>query len=287
MRIITTNYPTAAQKADILTLVADVAAKDGIVVTIAAEDFPPGPRPCTFMMAIEADTLCGVAAMTPGNEPETTFVVAPSRRRKGIATQLLAEVRSEQAARGLTSGLLVGDLASPGMRPFLDTIGATEETGEFRMVCSARPATDLPSIPKLELRRATPSDVTVMSSILQQAFDHPIEQVTVRVEAGLAERDRYFLLAVLDGLPVGLVRLGAWDGMGDITSLAVMPEVQGRGIGKILLLVASQTLFDQGFAEVGLDVATTNQHALGLYESVGYRVTNAFGFFRLATETST
>lgn len=55
-------------------------------------------------------------------------------------------------------------------------------------------------------------------------------------------------------------------------SLAVAPSTRGTGLGKSLLLEVEQRAAEKGRLYMRLEVAKTNQVAIKLYESLGYRV---------------
>jgi mycothiol synthase len=76
--------------------------------------------------------------------------------------------------------------------------------------------------------------------------------------------------------PVGLVAVSR-DPMGRefafIDQLAVVPALQGRGIGRTLLRAAVRVAFAAGLDVVELSTNETNERARGLYTSEGFEVT--------------
>ena len=67
---------------------------------------------------------------------------------------------------------------------------------------------------------------------------------------------------------------GEWEYNGEtaciIHRLCVEPEVQNRGIGKMLLNHIENQLRNNSFESVRLDVFSENPHAVSLYEKSGY-----------------
>jgi ribosomal protein S18 acetylase RimI-like enzyme len=61
--------------------------------------------------------------------------------------------------------------------------------------------------------------------------------------------------------------------VGEIESLAVLPEYRGQGIGTRLLRQLQDRLREQGAADVVLGVLPGNTDAVRLYERLGYRPT--------------
>jgi GNAT superfamily N-acetyltransferase len=58
-----------------------------------------------------------------------------------------------------------------------------------------------------------------------------------------------------------------------VMSVDVAEASRGRGFGRALMLVAEQVCLTAGVRDLGLNVFTENRTAIGLYASLGYRVT--------------
>lgn len=88
-------------------------------------------------------------------------------------------------------------------------------------------------------------------------------------------------LVVTDGTkPIGVTKVGPsrWDefeGYGEIMTLYLLPEYQGKGFGKILLQNAIERLLDLGYRRVHLWVIEDNQSARQFYESKGFSLNGA------------
>ena len=70
---------------------------------------------------------------------------------------------------------------------------------------------------------------------------------------------------------VGYAICGTSGGRGFVQRLAVAPEVQGRGIGKALLLDGLSWLRAEGAQEIAVNTQVGNDPALALYRQVGFR----------------
>jgi len=57
----------------------------------------------------------------------------------------------------------------------------------------------------------------------------------------------------------------------NVHDLAVLPELQGQGIGKQLLAAVEEQARARGCVKVTLEVLETNARARGLYHAVGFR----------------
>jgi ribosomal-protein-alanine N-acetyltransferase len=77
--------------------------------------------------------------------------------------------------------------------------------------------------------------------------------------------------AVCDDKMVGFVagEIDKYQNMGWIITIGVLPEFEGRGIGKSLLETAEQELWHRTSA-IRLTVRRSNQRAIQLYQHTGY-----------------
>jgi ribosomal protein S18 acetylase RimI-like enzyme len=200
-----------------------------------------------------------------GGPVELAGMVAPTARRRGIGTALL--LAGLDASRGLAPGqiLLVVPRGSAGGKALAQRHGGVLEHSEHALVLLGEPE-DGPSDPRVTLRRAGPDDAAVVGRLLEDAFGHPA--------TGLAELlgsdEERTLVVELDGAPVGTVRLTADGEQAGVYGFAVDPAHQGRGIGRDVLRRVCRLLRADGARRVGLEVATDNDRALGLYTSLGF-----------------
>ncbi len=97
-----------------------------------------------------------------------------------------------------------------------------------------------------------------------------VAEQQVPIEEEWDERDgiAVFLLALVDGVPVGTVRLvDQGDGSGLLGRMAVLPSGRGRGTGAALVRAAEELARESGLDRVELHAQT---HALGFYQRLGY-----------------
>lgn len=83
--------------------------------------------------------------------------------------------------------------------------------------------------------------------------------------AGVPDR-RWYRIAEQDGVIVGYVGLGIGIGTGDVQTIAVRPDAQGRGCGGVLLDALLAAARERGCSEVLLEVRADNSSAIALYE---------------------
>ena len=91
------------------------------------------------------------------------------------------------------------------------------------------------------------------------------------------------IVAVKDQIPVGKAQL-RWDAETTLSDIAVLPQLQGQGIGRSLIAHGINLSLGEGKTIQGLDVETRNQRALNLYTRLGFYIQNSCDFWRIDIE---
>lgn len=86
----------------------------------------------------------------------------------------------------------------------------------------------------------------------------------------LTVQPELFLVGELDGKLVATLMAGYEGHRGWVNYLAVAPEHRRRGFGRMLMQEAEERLLALGCPKVNVQVRSSNQEALGFYESIGY-----------------
>ena len=239
----------------------------------------------TAFFVWDESTLIGFGHLPNDPTPEGCLMVHPHHRRQGCGTAILTAMQVELQRRGMLEALLVADQGSASASAFLGAAALPYRSSEFRLELD-RSAIDRtrPRISGLAMRVAHLRDTDALVNLLVAAFDHAPADARDFVERGLNERSRGFHLALLNGEAVGVLRAGEIDGSGDITAFGVRPDLQRRGIGRQMLIETIDLLTAAGLQKIVIEVATVNAHALGLYESCGFRVASEYGFYSATAE---
>jgi ribosomal protein S18 acetylase RimI-like enzyme len=208
---------------------------------------------------------------------EITGMVDPCARLRGVATALLEAALPVCRARGYERALLVIPRGSAGGREFALRRGAVLEHSEHAMVLLDTP-TDGPADSRIELRRAVPADASGLTRLLGVAFGEPSSDPHDHPADGSTRT----LIVERDGSAVGTLRLTRDEDTGGIYGFVVDPAWQGRGIGRDVLRRVCRQLRDEGVRRIGLEVAVENDHALGLYTSLGFTQVATEDYYALA-----
>lgn len=131
------------------------------------------------------------------------------------------------------------------------------------------------------VRRATMNDLDEIAEIERASFSDPWTRDALATALGLAHIR--FLVAEDgregesrnggndEGKLAGYVVALAMGEEGEIADLAVSPGARRHGVGRMLLDRTERELADCGVQALYLEVRESNEAALGLYRSQGYR----------------
>jgi len=76
---------------------------------------------------------------------------------------------------------------------------------------------------------------------------------------------------------------GLYDGRrGVVQSVAVLPEEQGKGYGKVIVMAVVEALQQLGTSRIRLFVVKENTRALGFYEHLGFQIHDYVHYMGLA-----
>ncbi len=212
-----------------------------------------------------------------GGEPELAGAVDPAWRRHGIGSSLLARALELVGERGRTRVLLVTPTATETGRRFALARGATLDHSEHHLELGGRPEGPPAAGPsaaalRIRLARDDEGDRREIVSILEAGFGQG-------AYAGQAGPTDLVLVAERGGVAVGTVRLDLGGEPAGIYGLAVRPDVRGQGIGRAILYETCLEARRRGARRLTLEVETDNDHALGLYTSVGFELRTTEDYF--------
>lgn len=83
-----------------------------------------------------------------------------------------------------------------------------------------------------------------------------------------------FLVGKIDDLIIATIMVGYEGHRGWINYLAVSPEYQRQGIGRLMMETAETELKKLGCPKINLQIRTTNKTVIAFYESLGFTQDN-------------
>ncbi|WIY54376.1 GNAT family N-acetyltransferase [Devosia sp. YIM 151766] len=136
-------------------------------------------------------------------------------------------------------------------------------------------------MPGITIRKARISDAPRLADIAYRAWESGILPILIERD-GMRERERrrlvravgeawrYAIVAEIDDMVVGWC--SRQRGRNYIPYLFVMPEIQGHGIGTLLLERMEIMLELEGAAHIHLETPADHVRAVHFYEKQGYRI---------------
>jgi ribosomal protein S18 acetylase RimI-like enzyme len=210
-----------------------------------------------------------------GNKVELCGMVHPDYRRKGIFTQLFSDAKKETEDRKYKKILLNAPTNSKSAQGFLQTISCSYSFSEHQMKWEGE---EMVINEDVILRHSAPEDLELEIQLDVQCFG--FEEDDAR---GYNEQirlvDEYYVIES-NWMPVGKMRISHTNGEAWIYGFAILPEYQGKGIGKKALTNVVMKEHQEGFP-VFLEVEAKNANALRLYESCGFKAYHSQDYYDL------
>jgi ribosomal protein S18 acetylase RimI-like enzyme len=235
--------------------------------------------PSSDVLWYENGQLVGFAGMYGYGDPskvEATILVHPDFRRRGIGRHMARVVVRECQKRGVRRLLLVVPQESREGPEFARVTGTRHSHSEYTMDLDMTRIPSFETMPDpVELRPAGAEDVPVMAAIVASAFAEPVQEEEQALVRLMKDPTRTTYLAAQDGRPVGVIQSAVSEGRTFIVHFAVRPDMQGRGIGRQMLMAIVRGLLNSGGKWITIEVETENQNALSLYRRCGFVTINA------------
>lgn len=123
--------------------------------------------------------------------------------------------------------------------------------------------------PRVHIREFLPEDMSSILEIERSSFSVPWSEGAFR--SLLRRRDSLLIVAAEGGRVVGYAAAWFAAGEGELGDLAVDPDHRRRGIGQALVERVRSEARQRGVDRLFLQVRQSNESALALYESIGFR----------------
>lgn len=211
-----------------------------------------------------------------GSTVEVCGMVKPSERRKGHFHRLFQQGMERIRTNKYKKILLNAPAGSDTAKAFLSKQGAEYVLSEFQMEWQEMLLEETDGI---FLRQSTPEDYEMRVRLSVTGFG--LNEEDARVMESKSDPD-ILMIDVHEGT-VGKIRVSREEGQAWIYGFSILPEHQGQGIGRKVLRKVIKEQSSAGYS-VHLEVETKNDHALGLYESVGFKVAHAQDYYRYPIE---
>jgi len=201
-----------------------------------------------------------------GSAPlEVTGMVDPRARRRGIGRAMWDAAAKLCHEHGAERVLLVVPRVSVAGREFARSIGLRHEHSEHALRLTRSPVGGGDG-GGVGLRAAGIDDLEALSRLYDDGF-HDGGHVDA---SRLSDDRRRTLLVTKDNAVIGTIGVVRDGARGAIYGFVIHSSQRGHGYGRAVLQRVCRDLLQDGAEYVDLEVATDNDHALGLYTSVGF-----------------
>ena len=120
----------------------------------------------------------------------------------------------------------------------------------------------------LAVRRMRYPDIEAVGLIDAGAYSRPWSAATWRRELG--DSQRHHLVAMVDGAIIGHAGVLFVAEEAHVTTVAVMPDQQGRGVATLLVLDLLDETRSRGVDSATLEVRATDRRAQRIYSRIGF-----------------
>jgi ribosomal protein S18 acetylase RimI-like enzyme len=162
--------------------------------------------------------------------------------------------------------------------PLLDAMGATLHHTEYHLMRDIVTQESI-SEPRLDVRLAKQTDLSVLCELDQQCFQNKNEDMRDRFSSLLSDPSYSLLVAEYQGKIIGKAHLRFDPDETILSDLAIFPTHQHQGFGGELLSHAIHYVHSDGCTSIALDVETAQQPNLKLYFEHGFVVISAVDFY--------
>ncbi|MFC0189526.1 GNAT family N-acetyltransferase [Fictibacillus aquaticus] len=214
------------------------------------------------------------------DEIEASGMVHPEYRRRGIYKQLVQTAKEECSSRSISCLILICPGNSASGHAFCKNVGSDYSFTEYYMERNDNTLMDIPAVSGLGIRQAMKEDLDAIARLNQNGFDMALEDAANFASSSLLKGDT--LIAELNGTAIGKLNLRDTDNHAFIYGFVVAKEFRGKGYGRNILMnavVYSQEKMNR--LHQSLEVAATNDRALGLYKSCGFVEKSKIDYYEL------
>lgn len=228
----------------------------------------------TTFLHYEQEELAGfIGLYIFGNNVELCGMVKPNYRKRGIFTSMFQKAQAFIEERNFSQVLLNTPSSSMSAKAFLHHVGCDYAFSELQMKWVE---TELGEAEGITLRQALPNDFDIEVLLDVHCFGFSVEAAIDYNQRIKQENTQIFYIIEKNKQPVGKIRINHHNNEAWIYGFAVFPEYQGRGIGRnalkaIIQIWRTYSLF--------LEVEMTNEGALELYSSCGFRIIQSQDYY--------
>ncbi len=268
--LIQTNTLTPRQLDEVTDLLRECETYDNASACVQMDHaLNADPGTDSWFLSYQGGELAGLASVFAPSleEAEISLCVKPALRKAGQGMQLLTHTADYLHSRGVTVLLLVSDRKSEtGCRMAARASRQIQHT-EYSMQLARPFSASIGN--RMFLREASPADLPDFVKICTSAYGADDRDFDAFLRNSLSTRHRKGHIAFWNGQPVACCFVGYHGDSVSINTVAVLREMQGKGLGQEFLSAIIRQLESEN-PVIQLEVDSTNAPAYRLYRKLGF-----------------
>ncbi|GAB3336634.1 GNAT family N-acetyltransferase [Larkinella ripae] len=238
--------------------------------------------PNWFLLYQDGVLICLLSAFAPTiSQVEFGGYTLPKARRKGCFSALLDVAAEAARSYDYQHMLLITERASEAGQAFVRHLGATYSNTEYQLTWQTAPLTIPAAAQPIQLLEATLAELEPLTELSQAIFGGTVEEARQILQTTINTPHLTQYAVLIDGQAIGMVAVNFEQTNAWIIGLGVSPAYQGKGIGKgILLQTLASLQKDSRAKSIMIEVDSTNEAALHLYQKAGFAIQMGQDYFR-------
>lgn len=210
------------------------------------------------------------------NTCEIALMVDPKHRRLGVARALLTEILPIVLQERMTS--LIFSTPKDLHKSWFSSLGMNYRGSELQMQYDPQKPTAIAYKPA-QIRLATINDIPTLIELDNICFPNKKEDPEDLFRNLLITNNCAVFVLVQDNRILGKAHVFKESDRARITDIGVYPNYRGQGFASALIKYCINHALINNKPKIVLDVETTNESALTLYEGLGFSITNAHDYW--------
>lgn len=237
----------------------------------------------SLFLLYEGNKLVSLLSMfiPTSDEAEISAYTLPEYRRRGYFNKLLEEAIAEIKKYAVPDLVFTCEPQSEAGKETLKKVGAELSFTEYvlKYVDNQDNSEKLKDF-KIRLKKAGLSDVETLIPMSQAVFNDEYEVAKSLITKTITSDNRIQYIGIWDVKPIGIVSVRVENKEASIFGVGILPEYQGKGLGKEIIISILQKLKDEGIQDITIEVDSSNEKAFHLYKKCGFVVETAFDYYR-------
>jgi ribosomal protein S18 acetylase RimI-like enzyme len=228
-----------------------------------------------FFHEENGELIAYLALYAFGSTVEVCGMVKPCKRRNRHFSNLWLMALQTIQEKGFKKILLNAPASSISAKEWLANQPCAYTFSEFQMLWEQRQLVESGDI---LLRKSQPEDSDFEIRLDVLAFNMTERDARLHNERVKNNPDEHHFIIEVDKKEIGKIRVSRTDGDAYIYGFAVLPEHQGQGYGGKALRNIVKIEHEAG-CSVQLEVETKNDHALRLYQQIGFKTVQGQDYY--------